>query len=198
LPRPRAARRVLFRIVVGLAVVVLLVVVALVALVQTGTLQVYVISASAMEPTLHCARPGLGCESGRSDHVLALERFTSLERGDIVVVRPTKRALTECGVGGTYVKRIVGLPGELVELRRLDGVLHVYVDGSRLDEPYVDDRRRDAGRAHRSRVPTDHVFVLGDNRRESCDSADFGAVPEENLIGELVATWWPLDRLSIR
>jgi signal peptidase I len=188
---------VIFKVVVGLAALVALSVVTLVLLVETGTLRVYVISASAMEPTLHCARPGLGCESGRSDHVLAFGRFVSFGRGDVVVLRPTPRAQVACRVGGTYVKRIIGLPGETVDLRRVAGFSHVYVNGERLDEPYVDGRRRDMGRPQRLSVPPGHFFVLGDNRRESCDSGDFGPVPEENVIGELVATWWPPDRLAI-
>jgi signal peptidase I len=191
-------RRGAFRFLVAIAAMLALTLATLLVLVATGTMRGYVISTSAMEPTLHCASPAPGCEASRSDRVLALTRLVSFERGDLVVFPAPPRGRAECGVGGNYVKRVVALPGETVETRLLDGVSHVYVDGKRLAEPYVDDDRRDSARVERFTVPPGHLFVLGDNRAAACDSRHFGTVPEEDVIGELVVTWWPLDRLAIR
>jgi signal peptidase I len=124
-------------------------------------------------------------------------RLVSFDRGDIVVFPPPPGAAASCGVTATYVKRIVALSGETVEARLRGEVSFVYVDGERLDEPNVaHDRYSEPVR--RVRVPEGHVFVLGDDREAACDSRHFGTVPTEALIGEVVATWWPLDRLTIR
>jgi signal peptidase I len=170
--------------------------VTLVALLGTGTLEVYAISSSAMEPTLHCARPAAECEADRKDRVIALTRFFSYDRGDLVVFHPPPRAEAVCGVAGTYVKRVIGLPGETIEIRLIEGAAHLYVDGEELEEPYVE--RRDDGPEERFSVPDGHAFVLGDNRAQSCDSRVFGPVHEDDVIGTLVATYWPPDRISFR
>jgi signal peptidase I len=172
--------------------------VTLVALMGTGTLKAYAIPSSAMEPTLHCARPAPGCEAGRQDRVLALTRLVSYERGDLVIFRASPRAEMECGVAGTFVKRVIGLPGEKVETRLIGGAAHVYIDGRKLAEPYVESGHRAGGGREWIHVPEDHVFLLGDNRAQSCDSSVFGPVHEDDVIGTLVATYWPPDRITIR
>jgi signal peptidase I len=168
-----------------------------VLLLATGTFAVYEIPTSAMEPTLHCGRPAPGCAGDRNDHVLVRGRFVSYGRGDLVVFDAPPRAERRCGFGGTYVKRIVGLPGERVELRLVEGRAYVYVDGERLDEPYVDDARRAMTRGSWS-VPDDSYFVLADNRAVSCDSSLWGPLPADDLDGKVVMTSWPPDRISFR
>jgi signal peptidase I len=190
-------RRAAFIAALAIAGVLALGLVALVGLLATGTVKAYAIPSSAMEPTLHCARPAPGCEAGRKDRVLALTRFVSYERGDLVVFRASPRAEEACGVAGTFVKRVIGLPREKVETRSTEGVAHVFIDGRRLAEPYVEIERRRGGREW-IHVPDDHVFVLGDNRAQSCDSRVFGPVDEDDVIGKLVATYWPPDRITIR
>jgi signal peptidase I len=191
-------RRVAFRALVTVAAVLAIAVVTLVVLAETETLEGYVIRSSAMEPTLHCGRPRAACAGDEDDRVLVLTRFVSFDRGDIVVFPPPPGAEGKCGVGATYVKRIVALRGDTVETRLLGGASYIYIDGKRLDEPYVEDARRDSEPVERLTVREGHVFVLGDDRAAACDSRIFGTVPEEELIGEVVATWWPLDRLTIR
>jgi signal peptidase I len=183
----------------GIAVAILLGLAlgALVLLLATGTLKAFAIPTSAMETTLHCARPAPGCQAETKDRVLVLTRFVSYERGDLVVFDAPAQAKRECGFGGTYVKRIVGLPGERVELRLVEGRAHVYVDGARLDEPYVDDARRSRTRGRWS-VPDESYFVLADNRAVSCDSSIWGPLPADDVDGEIVMTYWPLDRITIR
>src|SRR5918999_789878 len=104
-------------------------------------MKLYAIPTSAMEPTLHCARPGPGCQAGTNDRVFAFTRFVSYDRGDLVVFDATPEIAQECGNNGTLVKRIVGLPGEKVELRVVEDVYRVYVDGEPLPEPYLEGAR---------------------------------------------------------
>ena len=115
-------RRVVVKVSAAVVILVLgsfvLGVLVMVTMVATGTTHLHVIASSTMEPTLHCARPALGCEGSRQDHVVALARFVSYDRGDIVTFEPSPRAEAVCGMGGAFVKRIIGLPGETVELRR--------------------------------------------------------------------------------
>ena len=64
--------------------------------------------------------------------------FKDPERGDIVVFETPLAARQRCGAGGTFVKRIIGLPGERVELRSERSSTYVYINGRRLEEPYID------------------------------------------------------------
>jgi signal peptidase I len=158
----------------------------------------YRIPSSSMEPTLHCARPGQDCEARLSDRVLAnrfIYHFRSPHRGEIVVFNTPKAAQQMCGASGTFVKRLIGLPGDTVT-EKTGG--WVYINGNRLNEPYLKADRR----AHDSTTGTWHVpkgqyFFMGDNRGESCDSRRWGAVPRKNLIGKVFATYWPPNRIAL-
>jgi signal peptidase I len=163
----------------------------------------YRIPSSSMEPTLHCARPGNGCEARTSDRVLAnrfIYHFRDPRRLEIVVFNPPARARVLCpGGGGVYVKRIIGVPGDRWEER--SG--YVYIDGKRLNEPYVEAARRDNQTKRLSdilpgatRIPKDDYLMMGDNRTQSCDSRTWGLVPRKNLIGEVFLTYWPLGRIA--
>jgi signal peptidase I len=170
---------------------------AVVLTVKVEVANPYRIPSASMEPTLRCARPAQGCDGSFSDRVIANRlayRFRDPKRGDIVVFDAPAEAALQCREGGTFVKRIVGLPGEVVSER--GGV--VYVDGKPLRESYVDPRRRDAFTRSWPRVPHGEYFVMGDNRAESCDSRVWGPVPRANLIGPVLMTYWPLNRLSWR
>jgi signal peptidase I len=157
----------------------------------------YRIPSSSMEPTLHCGRPGNGCEARFSDRVLAnrfIYHFRSPKRGDIVVFNTPPAAAVRCGAGGTFVKRLIGLPGETWAER--NGV--VYIDGKPLEEPYVREERRDVRTLPPRKIPPDHYFFMGDNRASSCDSREWGTVPRGNLIGKVFAIYWPPNRISLK
>jgi signal peptidase I len=157
----------------------------------------YRIPSSSMEPTLHCARPSPGCETRFSDRVLAnrfIYHFRKPKRGEIIVFQTPPTAKLRCGAGGTFVKRLIGLPGETVSER--DGV--VYIDGRRLDEPYIEDLRRDHEPPRSWHVPQGDYFFMGDNRAQSCDSRVWGSVPRANLIGEVFFVYWPPNRIGFR
>ena len=175
--------------------------VAIVLAIKAWVINPYRIPSSSMESTLHCARPAAGCEARFSDRVLAnrfVYHFTDPERGDVIVFETPPAAQAKCGAGGTFVKRIVGLPGETVGIRIHGGAAYVYIDGQRLEEPYIEKDRRDIGPAERFQVPQGQYFVMGDNRSQSCDSRVWGSVPEDNLIGKVFMTYWPPQRISFR
>lgn len=159
----------------------------------------YRIPSSSMEPTLHCAAPGIGCRSSFSDRVLAnrfIYHFQDPERGDVIVFEtPPEASRCEFGLGGeTFVKRVVGMPGEMIRGR--SG--RIYIDGEELEEPYLDDGVAEERSFPEQTVPDGHYFMLGDNRDQSCDSRDWGPVPRENLIGEVFAVYWPPQRIGFR
>ena len=163
----------------------------------------YRIPSPSMEPTLHCARPEPECEAERSDRVLAnrfIYHFRDPERGEIIVFRAPEAARRECA-GGIFVKRIIGLPGEIWAER--SG--RTYIDGRPLAEPYVSPDRRDRETktlrdipptGTLRRIPEGTYLVEGDNRAHSCDSRVWGLVPRDNIIGKVFFTYWPLDRIG--
>jgi signal peptidase I len=171
--------------------------IAIVLAVKQWIVNPYRVPSSSMEPTLNCARPALGCEARFSDRVLACRicyRFADPKRGDIVVFNTPPLAAARCGMGGTYVKRLIGLPGETWEER--DG--YIYINGRRLEEPYIKNARRDSRTIAPIKLATNHYFMMGDNRSSSCDSRMWGTVPRASLIGKVIATYWPPQRISFR
>jgi signal peptidase I len=174
--------------------VTLTVAVAAVLVFQAEIAKPYRIPSPSMEPTLHCARPISGCLAGSSDRVIANRlafRFRDPKRGDIVVFDPPAAAAHQCPPRGTFVKRIVGLPGEDVELR--NG--RVLIDGAPLLEPYIRSAAQRGAQSGAWHVPAGSYFMLGDNRTQSCDSRVWGSVPRERMIGPVAATYWPLTRV---
>ena len=110
----------------------------------------------------------------------------SPERGDIIVFQ------RDGGAGMNFVKRVIGLPGERVEIR--DG--RVFIDGEELEEPYLHGSRRYGDmlcipHSSNCRVGEDEYFVLGDNRTDSQDSRSWGSIREEDIAGEVWFIYWP-------
>jgi signal peptidase I len=162
---------------------------------QAEVAKPYRIPTASMEPTLHCARPATACEARFSDRVIAnrlVYRLHDPERGDVIVFETSRKVETACGIRGTFVKRIVGLPGERLVMR--NG--HVWIDGVRLREPYLANGYRGTETGAWPRVPADSYFVLGDNRSMSCDSRDWGAVRRGDIIGRADIRYWPPRRFG--
>lgn len=128
--------------------------------------------------------PGVEDDEGDGSYL-----FNPPQRGDIVVFSPPG------GESDPYIKRIIGLPGETVEIR--EGA--VYVDGVALNEPYVTSSTSWRGEGDRSSitVPEEEYFVMGDNRSNSSDSRMFGTVPQRNIIGKSWIAYWPPGSIEV-
>ncbi len=170
--------------------------IAIVLAIKAWVVNPYRIPSSSMEPTLHCAKPGSGCTSRFSDRVLAnrfIYHLRDPRRREIIVFNVPKRAEEACGAGGVFVKRIIGLPGDVWQER--EGF--VYINGKKLDEPYIRKDRRDFSSYPARKIPKDNYFMMGDNRQSSCDSRRWGTVPRANIIGKVFAIYWPPQRIRI-
>ncbi len=112
------------------------------------------------------------------------------ERGDVIVFRPPNYQRD------SYIKRVIGLPGESVEIK--EGVVYIHKeDGSiiHLDEPYVKDL---ASRSYTSGIiPEGKYFVLGDNRNNSNDSSNGWLVDGSDIIGKAWLSIWPPDKWGV-
>ncbi len=111
-----------------------------------------------------------------------------VDRGDIVVFwfpdDPSK----------SYIKRVVGLPGDTIEMR--DGT--VRVNGSQIDERYLDPRFNVSPRSQAPvYVRPNYYFVMGDNRDNSSDSRSWGLVPKKYVYGKALLRYWPLSAASV-
>jgi signal peptidase I len=115
--------------------------------------------------------------------------FNPPKRGDIVVFTPPGAN------SDPYIKRIIGLPGETIEIREGS----VFVDGNRLDEVYVSSSTswRGGGDQSTITIPEDEYFMLGDNRENSSDSRSFGTVPKGDIIGKSWLAYWPPGEIQI-
>lgn len=92
----------------------------------------------------------------------------------------------------SYIKRIIGVPGDTVAIN--DGT--VYVNGRKLDEPYVPEEYRDHVGMQKESVPPGKYFVLGDHRSSSNDSRVWGFVDRKAIYGKAVFVYWPLDKIG--
>ena len=148
-------------------------------LIKTFLVQAFYIPSASMEHTLE-----------ENDRILVNKlsyRLHDVHHGDIVVF---ERPPSQTGEIRDLIKRVVALPGETVE-GRADG--KVYVNGEPVDEPYVSS---ETVPFPATRVPPDHVWVMGDNRQNSTDSRRFGSVPESRIVGRAFVRVWPVTALG--
>lgn len=146
-------------------------------LIRHYVVESFVVEGPSMEPTLY---PG--------ERLLVAKfvyYFRPPKRGDVIVFKPPKNTDKD------YVKRIIAVGGDTVQLKQG----YVYVNGERLDEPYV--RFRSNTTTPPIQVPEGTVWVLGDNRPDSEDSRDFGEVPVSSIRGEAILIWWPLSAAAV-
>lgn len=156
-------------------IVFLAVTVGILAAAFFGLTRRFTVPTNAMAPTMKA-----------DDHVAVFRWFSTPSRKDIVVFFAAPKS--GCGRSRTHVERVIGLPGETVEER--SGV--VSVDGKQLTEGYVKLRDRGTNRWH---VPLGAYFVMGDDRRSRCNV--FGSVPNKDVVGKVLYTFWPVDRIAI-
>jgi signal peptidase I len=116
-------------------------------------------------------------------------RLHAPQRGDIIILRPPTNNSTD------FIKRIIALPGERLLIR--DGA--VYINGHKLDEPYlpeewtIDNTWNGGAEAV---IPPNEYFVMGDNRNRSQDSRFFGPISRDRIDGKAWFRIWPLDKFG--
>ncbi|MEH1767133.1 signal peptidase I [Nostoc sp.] len=159
------------------------------------------IPSGSMEPTLH-GTPN----QWEADKIIVDKlkyKFSDPQRGDIVVFSPTKELQKE-QYQDAFIKRIIGLPGEKIQLK--DG--KVYIN----NKPLPEGNYLSAGQttvidvcqsgqqppflAKPQTIPADSYLVLGDNRNSSYDGRCWGLVPRQNIIGRAVVRFWPLNHIG--
>jgi len=111
-------------------------------------------------------------------------RFHGPLRGDIVVVEVRNSDIP-------YIKRVIGLAGEILEVRNN----RVYIDGEVLSETYISEVMQ--GNFGPITIPDDHVFVMGDNRRSSRDSRTLGTIPVDDVLARAWFRVWPLEDFGL-
>ncbi len=144
--------------------------------VTTFIAQITQIKGRSMEPSL--------IDGERVVNVKFIYKLENPKRGEVIIFKPPFKTKE------TYIKRIIGLPGEKVEIK--DG--YVYINDKLLKEPYILLRSHDNWGP--KIIPQDMYFVLGDNRVNSSDSRVWGFVPKENIIGKAILIFWPLYKMK--
>ena len=155
--------------------------VILVVMLRPHLLDSAIVTSESMLPTLHV-----------QDRIFVNKisyKFREPRYGDIVIFDASYTA--DNRGGNIYIKRIIGLPGDVIEAR--NGA--VYRNGGRLDEPYISewvDYTIDP-----VKVPQDMLFVLGDNRNESMDSHVWGPLNRKRVLGKAMVRFWPPNRIGL-
>ena len=184
---PRLAREILEAVLLALLALIIL----------QGTVRNFKVEGSSMSPTLEGGQylvvdqvSYLKLDVERlsrivpfwsADDVDPKFAFDPPTRGEIIVFRyPVDQSKD-------FVKRVVGLPGERVEVH--SGT--VYIDGAALSEPYL--RRSDQSNARPLTLGEKQYYVVGDNRRNSNDSRAWGVVPEDHIVGRVLLVYWPWE-----
>lgn len=186
----------------------------LVLVIQKWIIAPFDVSGSSMCNTMNFI--GDKCISGKGEKIIineAVYLFNKPERGDIVVFKATEQ------VDKYLIKRVIGLPGETVEIK--NGEIYVTPVGDTqsylLEEPYLNEENIHHTQPHIPgltvfKVPQDHYLMFGDNRKASTDarscfansiSANCKAHPEdsfisrENIRGKAWVAWWPFSQLRV-
>ena len=120
-------------------------------------------------------------DDGDDEDVFA---FHPPRKGEVIIFRFPRDPSRD------FVKRVIAVPGDTLEVK--DNVL--YVNGVELDNAPV---RTSQKKNIPSEVPPDSYFVMGDNRRSSNDSRDWGVVPGDNIIGKGWLSYWPMNRFNV-
>jgi signal peptidase I len=168
-PTPHSRKK-LWILVIGGIVGLVILYFAVPVLIVVFVAQPVRIEGIAMEPTL-----------SNGDRVFMNKTIGELKRGDIIVFLFPKDQ------SKSYIKRIIGLPGEKLEIE--DG--KIIINGKRLEEPYIPPQYiSHDSTAEPVMIPTDNYFVVGDNRNYSSDSRSWGTVPRNLIYGKFWYRYW--------
>ncbi len=191
LPDEHPVRRFLFDMAETLALAVLL------FLVVQSLVQNYVVTGGSMEPSVHDNEliivnkavyfslnretvddfiPFFDLPDGDDVYL-----FHAPQRGEVVVLNSPE------GDNLDLIKRVIGLPGDTIEFDGRGGPIRV--NGQEIPEPWLSDDQRTRG--HDITLGEDEYFVMGDNRRSSQDSRQWGTIGRDNIVGKALLTYWP-------
>lgn len=141
------------------------------------------VDGSSMDPTL-----------ANGERLVMIRLGYEPKAGDIVVVDPDN------GSSAPYIKRIIGMPGDLIQFETdASGRVDVYINGELQEEAYISSDLYPGNVGQETyTVPEGHVFVMGDNRPNSKDSRDrsVGFIPFDHVLGEAAFRLWPLNRIG--
>src|SRR3990172_11342770 len=119
------------------------------------------------------------------------------KRGDVIVFHSPPEANCPSGTNCDFIKRVIGLPGETVEIRDSS----IYIDGQKLDKPYLPaDTVTISGQFTSTgllTIPQNQYFVMGDNRSHSSDSRAWGFITKEEIVGKAFFRYFPFSRLGL-
>ena len=156
-----------------------------------GVAQATVVPSESMLPTIlvgdHFFLDKIAFPANYPEAVQKYLPVRAIERGEIVALWSPENPKMR------LIKRVIGLPGETLEIRNRD----VYINGKKLDEPYVvhNDSQEFARRDNLSPVviPADRFFLMGDNRDNSNDSRFWGFAPRTSFIGTPLFVYWSYE-----
>lgn len=146
-----------------------------------------VVSGASMEPRFH---------DGERIFVDKISpKIDSYKRGDVVVLIPPNNSSVH------YIKRVLGVPGDLVKI--FDCNIYVILEGVRyrLEENYLNDNVCTTGGAEVKngrlfRIPDGYYMALGDNREHSLDSRNLGLIKKSEMVGRVVFRLWPISKIG--
>ncbi len=150
-----------------------------------ATVQSYIVDGASMNPDFQDGQRLLVNKA-------VYKFFHEPERGDVVIFHPPQQSEDAIPL----IKRIIGLPGESVEIK--EGIVYIHKkDGSTLalDEPYITEPARRPFKE--DTIPENQYFVLGDNRNNSGDSRNGWQLPRQNIIGKAWLSIWPPDKWAL-
>jgi signal peptidase I len=149
--------------------------------VSARALLTFTAQGDAMTPALHDGQPFWVNR--------AAYRLHGPQRGDVVVFRAVPAGRPDA----YFVKRVIGLPGETVAVHND----YVWINGKKLNEPYIDQYHRPLYNFPAAKVPPNDYFVLGDNRNNSQDSHLWRWLPKQYIIGKAWISYWPPSELNL-
>ena len=117
---------------------------------------------------------------------MSIKHFGELHPGDIIVFHPPSEAHSS----DDFIKRLIALPGETVEIRDHN----TYINEQVINEPYVAEPQIKT--MEPVVVPEGYVFVMGDNRNDSKDSREWGFLPIDSITGRTLFRYWPFERFG--